>query len=48
MNKQDLIQLLTDNEMVALFEQLSGRQRYPGEQVLLEGYAVPAAAHALT
>ncbi|MBK8561949.1 MAG: hypothetical protein IPN76_00990 [Saprospiraceae bacterium] len=36
MNKQDLIQLLTDNEMDSLFEQLKSRQRNSGEQVLLE------------
>ncbi len=36
MNKQDLIQLLTDNEVESLFEQLKIRQRNPGEQVLLE------------
>ncbi len=36
MNKQDLIQLLTDNEMDPLFEQLRNRQRYLSEQVLLE------------
>jgi hypothetical protein len=36
MNKQDLIQLLTDNEVESLFEQLKSRQRNSGEQVLLE------------
>lgn len=36
MNKQDLIQLLTDNEMETLFEQLRSRQRHSSEQVLLE------------
>jgi hypothetical protein len=36
MNKQDLIQLLTDNEVESLFEQLKSRQRNSSEQVLLE------------